>query len=97
MWSDLGEWRAGLGDTLAFEFITLKGGSIVVMTDSKPSAKYGWSSGWDSALRELILSAENRRYSMYRAPYSGLDEEAEELVEHRDGNVVSIDGADSFF
>lgn len=57
----------------------------------------GWSGGWDSALRDLILSAENRRYSMYWASYSGLDEEAEELVEHRDGNVVSIDGADNFF
>ena len=57
----------------------------------------GWSGGWDSALRDLILSAENRRYSMYWATYSGLDQEAEELVEHRDGNVVSIDGADSFF
>jgi hypothetical protein len=57
----------------------------------------GWSGGWDSALRDLILSAENRRYSMYWASYSGLDQEAEELVEHRDGNVVSIDGADSFF
>lgn len=57
----------------------------------------GWSGGWDSALRDLILSAENRRYSMYWASYSGLDEEAEELVKHRDGNVVSIDGADSFF
>lgn len=57
----------------------------------------GWSGGWDSALRDLILSAENRRYSMYWASYSGLDEEAEELVKHRDGNVVSIDGADNFF
>jgi len=57
----------------------------------------GWSGEWDSALRDLILSAENRRYSMYWASYSGLDEEAEELVEHRDGNVVSIDGADNFF
>ena len=57
----------------------------------------GWSGGWDSALRDLILSAENRRYSMYWASYSGLSEEAEELVEHRDGNVVSIDGADDFF
>lgn len=57
----------------------------------------GWSGGWDSALRDLILSAENRRYSMYWASYSGLDEEAEELVDHRDGNVVSIDGADNFF
>jgi hypothetical protein len=57
----------------------------------------GWSGGWDSALRDLILSAENRRYSMYWASYSGLSEEAEELVEHRDGNIVSIDGADDFF
>jgi len=57
----------------------------------------GWSGGWDSALRDLLLSAENRRYSMYWASYSGLDEEAEELVEHRDGNVISIDGADDFF
>jgi len=57
----------------------------------------GWSGGWDSALRDLILSAENRRYSMYWASYSGLTEEAEELVEHREGNVVPIDGADEFF
>jgi len=42
----------------------------------------GWSGGWDSALRDLILSAENRRYSMYWASYSGLDEEAEELLVH---------------
>jgi hypothetical protein len=27
---------------------------------------------------------------MYWASYSGLSEEAEELVEHRDGNIVSI-------
>ena len=33
----------------------------------------GWSGGWDSVLRELILSAENRRYSMYWASYSELD------------------------
>lgn len=57
----------------------------------------GWSGGWDSALRDLILSAKNRRYSMYWASYSGLNEEAEELVEHREGNVVPIDGADEFF
>lgn len=57
----------------------------------------GWSGGWDSALRELILSAKNRRYSMYWASYSELSEEAEELVKHRDGTVIPIDGADNFF
>ncbi|WP_273836945.1 SIR2 family protein [Halococcus sp. PRR34] len=57
----------------------------------------GWSGGWDSALRDLILSVVNRRYSMYWAAYSELGEAAEELVEHRDGNVISIDGGDNFF
>ncbi|MCU4752618.1 SIR2 family protein [Halobacteria archaeon AArc-curdl1] len=57
----------------------------------------GWSGTNDSALRDLILSAKNRRYSMYWTAHSSLDETAEKLVEHRDGNAISIDGADSFF
>ncbi|WP_160133343.1 SIR2 family protein [Halococcus salsus] len=57
----------------------------------------GWSGSWDSALRELILSAENRRYSMYWASYSSPSTNAEELVKHRNGSMISIDGADEFF
>lgn len=57
----------------------------------------GWSGEWDTALRELILASKTRRYSMYWASYSGLSKTSEELVSHRDGNTVSIDGADEFF
>ncbi|MDB9247914.1 SIR2 family protein [Halorubrum ezzemoulense] len=57
----------------------------------------GWSGQWDTRLRESLLSCEKHRYSTYWAHRGDLEDSAKELVAHRDGNAIQIEGASHFF
>ena len=57
----------------------------------------GWSGEWDHALRAAITRYPSRRYSMFWAARGEPGEGAKELITHRDGRVVPISDADSFF
>lgn len=57
----------------------------------------GWSAAWDHAIVDLLKSANKFRYSncfTYKDKPTG---ELEELCKFRQGNLLAIDGADSFF
>ena len=57
----------------------------------------GWSAEWDSALREAIFRTPSRRFTTYWTARGELGDEARQLVEHRDSQVISIKDADTFF
>lgn len=57
----------------------------------------GWSAEWDERLRESLRSCETHRYSTYWCHRSGLEDQANQLVEHRGGNPIQIEGAAPFF
>jgi hypothetical protein len=57
----------------------------------------GWSATWDQALRASIASAKSRRFSMFWAAHGELTDAAKQLIQVRSGQVIPIDGADSFF
>jgi len=58
----------------------------------------GWSADWDDALCRAITRATSRRFAHYWAVYGGkTGKKAQQLVEQRGGQVISINGADSFF
>lgn len=59
----------------------------------------GWSSEWDTALRETIKSVEGRRYSWFWHLFSeDINEKAKELINFRDAHpIVDKEGADHFF
>ena len=58
----------------------------------------GWSGEWDKALYDAMVRVSNRRYSFYWAAYKdNIAQRAEELIEQKDGRVISINGADEFF
>lgn len=58
----------------------------------------GWSGEWDHALRAAILRCPNRRYSMFWAARDGgVTPRADDLVKYRQGIVIPITDADSFF
>ena len=57
----------------------------------------GWSAKYDTALRNALLECESRRYTTFWAYHGRLEDEASELVEHRDGTTMQIDGAAAFF
>ncbi len=57
----------------------------------------GWSGVWDAGLRDAILRAPNRRYSMFWLSRSALAPEASDLVKARRGTVVQITDADTAF
>lgn len=59
----------------------------------------GWSSEWDTALRDTIKSVKGRRYSWYWHSFSNkLTDKAQELADFRDASII-VDGlgADHFF
>ncbi len=56
----------------------------------------GWSARWDIALREAILRAPNRRYTMFWLGRGSLDDSAQTIVTHRHGVVIPIQGAEEF-
>ncbi|MDE0021477.1 MAG: SIR2 family protein [Candidatus Poribacteria bacterium] len=57
----------------------------------------GWSAKWDPALRKAIERAPSRRFTTYWAAYGDLNEETEKLIQHRNAEVIQIQGADEFF
>jgi hypothetical protein len=57
----------------------------------------GWSAAWDDALRRAILRAKNRRFSTFWALRGEPTVEAQELIDHRQAQVIKIESADQFF
>ena len=57
----------------------------------------GWSGDTDQALRESILSSKDRRYSTYWTYRGRISDFAEEIIEHRKGFRLEIEGASQFF
>lgn len=59
----------------------------------------GWSSEWDTALRDTIKSVKGRRYSWYWHSFSNnLTDKAQALANFRDASIiVDVLGADHFF
>ena len=57
----------------------------------------GWSSVSDPALRKAILRAPGRRFATYWLHRGSINEEAKEIVTHRDATDISIRDADSVF
>ena len=57
----------------------------------------GWSADWDTALRNAIERAPNRRFTTYWASRGQPTEAAERLIKHRRAEVVPIADADDFF
>ena len=57
----------------------------------------GWSADWDDALRKAILRAPSRRFTTYWAARGALNKKANDLIQHRDAQVIPIADADTFF
>jgi hypothetical protein len=57
----------------------------------------GWSSDWDTALRDIIRRTTRHRYQSYWMATSDPSENAQALIRHRDATVVPIRDADSAF
>ncbi|MFC0167597.1 SIR2 family protein [Pseudoduganella danionis] len=57
----------------------------------------GWSADWDEALRRAITRAPSRRFTTYWAMRGEPSASAQQLIDHRGAQVISIKDADSFF
>ena len=57
----------------------------------------GWSSTWDTALRNAILRAPNRRFTTFWLARGELSTETQSVIDHRDAEVLAIESADSAF
>ena len=57
----------------------------------------GWSATWDGALRDAIRRTPCRRFTTYWTVCGELSDEAQQLIENRRAQVISINDADSFF
>ena len=57
----------------------------------------GWSSDWDTALRNAIERAPNRRFTTYWTTIGQPAEAAQRLIEQRHAEVTYISNADEFF
>ena len=57
----------------------------------------GWSARWDVSLREAILRTHNRRFTTFWLSRGTPSEEAQELIEQRDAETITIDGAEGIF
>ena len=57
----------------------------------------GWSGEWDNALRSAIYRTPSRRFTTYWAARGELGDEASKLINHRGGQVIPIEDADTFF
>ena len=57
----------------------------------------GWSGEGDHALCEAITRNPSRRYSMFWTALKEPDVPAKELIAHRNGHLITIKDADSFF
>lgn len=56
----------------------------------------GWSASWDTALRDAILRAPNRRFTTFWAAHGEMSPEATQVVEARHAQVIPITSADDF-
>ena len=57
----------------------------------------GWSAEWDGALRNAVMRAQSRRFTTYWASMGSPGDAAQRLIDHRNAQLVAIDGADAFF
>ena len=57
----------------------------------------GWSSGWDTALRNAILRTPTRRFTTFWLAKGELIEEAKNITQHRRAEVIPIECADKFY
>ena len=57
----------------------------------------GWSATWDGALRGAIRRTPCRRFTTYWTVCGEISYEAQQLIENRRAQVISINDADSFF
>lgn len=57
----------------------------------------GWSAEWDTALRATIERAVSRRFTYFWAVRGEPGKPAKDLIEHRQGQMLSITDADNFF
>ena len=57
----------------------------------------GWSADWDEALRNAVYRAKSRRFTTYWAMRGQPGQHAQQLIEHRQAQVMPIDEADVFF
>ena len=57
----------------------------------------GWSATWDNALRQAIERCPSRRFTTYWAVRGDPSDEAQQLIDHRGAEMISIENADVFF
>lgn len=57
----------------------------------------GWSARWDTALRNAVLRAPNRRFATYWMHRDNLTDQAQELIAHRKAIPMQITNADTEF
>ena len=57
----------------------------------------GWSSAWDTALRNAILRAPTRRFTTFWLAKGEPTDEAKRIIRHRKAEVIPIESADLFF
>lgn len=57
----------------------------------------GWSGAWDSALKGIISSCQNFRFSTYCTFMGNCENELNGIADRRKGEVLGIEDADSFF
>ncbi|MCK4527208.1 SIR2 family protein [candidate division WOR-3 bacterium] len=57
----------------------------------------GWSAMYDEALRNALHRRKNRRYSIYWTVRSEPESEAKKLVKFLKANLITIEGADTFY
>ena len=57
----------------------------------------GWSAEWDGALRKAIYRAPSRRFTTYWATRRKPGDKAQQLIDHRKAQMISIESADAFF
>lgn len=57
----------------------------------------GWSSASDTALRDAIFRAPNRRFTTFWLSKGEMNEEAKRMVDHRKAESIAIESADQAF
>lgn len=57
----------------------------------------GWSGEWDEALRDAILRCKGRRFTYYFTKRGDLSLKLQDIIKEKDGKIIDIVSADSFF
>ena len=57
----------------------------------------GWSADWDIALRDALYRAPSRRFTTYWTVHGEASGKAQQLINHRRAQVISVEDADKFF